>query len=148
MKKSIFNLAIFAAIFLSLFAALSSAYHYSNNYQNNYNNPYNNYYNSNYNSPYNYYANGYYDNYNYQSSRTLGYYGGPQQYSSTSYGKTTSSKYLPDGTYETQMHYTKTTRESPNYFRGYSYPRYNYYYSNYPQNNYYPMNYMYSPGYY
>ena len=77
------------------------------------------------------YGSNYYDNYQFYSSRSSGYYGGPSYGSSTSYQRTNSMQYLGGGGYEQTVHTVKTTTVSP---RNYGYR----YYGGY---NYYPMNY-------
>lgn len=137
MNKKFISILTLGILALLVTAGLTSAYHYDNY---NYRPDYGNYYNDGYYNQ----RNNYYDSYSYTASRNYGYDGMPAYSKSVQYDKYNSYGYLPDGTYQTQMHYMKTTRESP-YYRGYSYPRSNYYYNNYPQYNYYPMNYGYSP---
>lgn len=126
MENKIFYLAIASFFILLSSLALTSAYPY-------------------YAYPY---GNDYYDSYSYSSSRTSGY-DGYLRTSSTFLDRTTSNRYLPDGSYEKRTTYTYTTRESPDRY-GYRYGYYDYQpwyqkYWSYPKNYYY---YNYQPYYY
>lgn len=127
MNKKIFALALTSLLVLFSLASLTSAYYY-------------NYYPS-----YNYggYGGNNFDSYSYQTSRTSG--SGPYMNTrTTNYDRSTSSRYLSDGTYETITHNMRTTRASPNY-QNYGYNNYqpSSYYNNYQPYNYYNNRYWY-----